>query len=129
MTSMHVVFCKMAVDMLRNAPWTRQQDLVKAWDDTHLSIWSAQIGARQRHRGGPGHPASGKAGCIFSNAMFSMANLCCIAANEAPFPVELDAPFPVEAGVPAEARPAAAGKAGENQNFHYPDSRRSRIRF
>ena len=129
MRSMHVAFCKMAVDMLRNDPGTRQQDLVKAWDDTHYSIWNAQIGAQQRFRCCKGHPPGGKAGGIFSNAMLSMAILRRIAANEAPFPVALPhAPFPVgqfpvEAGggvanggagggVPAQAKPAAAARPG-----------------
>ena len=98
MTSMHVAFCQMAVDMMRNDPLNGlvQKDLIKAWDDTHYSIWNAQFGAQQRLRVGKGHPPSGRAYGFFSNTMFTMAILRRIAANEAPFPVELDAPFPVE---------------------------------
>ena len=99
MTSMHVAFCQMAVDMMRNDPLSRlrQQDLVKAWDDTHYSIWNAQFGAQQRLRVGKGHPPSGKAYGFFSNTMFTMAILRRIAANEAPFPVALPALFSLPA--------------------------------
>ncbi len=41
MALMHVAFCKMAVNMLRNDPQTKQQDLIKAWEDIYFALWSA----------------------------------------------------------------------------------------
>jgi hypothetical protein len=48
MALMHVAFCKMAVDMLRNDPQTKQQDLIKVWGNIHCALWSARTLLRTR---------------------------------------------------------------------------------